>query len=161
MQNEELIIIGTIQGELAAHVIKTHLESKNIRVLLQYESVIRTHGIVAGDLGEVRILVPKSFAKEAKQIIGNKSGFLPISEDDEYIEDIDKNSRPILIHKAAKPYKEIESDAELEYLLEVLSCTTCGFYNEEAFQRGKPWCNAPHPPEIENNYCITFKPKRQ
>ena len=68
--------------------------------------------------------MPKKFVKEAKQIIGKESDFIPISTNFELGEDIDESNRPIVIHKASKPYKEIGSDEELEDIREVLSCTT-------------------------------------
>jgi hypothetical protein len=151
----ELVIIGTVNSELKAHVIKSRLESESIPVLLQYESVSIVCGINIGGLAEVKILVPQEFIDDAKKIIGRKSGFIPIP--------IQKNKRPrskcvvtVVIHRTGVP-KLIVPDDGLEYLREVLSCPTCRFDNEEAWQKGLPWCNAPHPPDIENNYCNTFE----
>lgn len=152
----EFVIIGTVNSELKAHVIKSRLESEDIPVLLQYESISRVYSIpnIVG-LSEVKILVPQEFIDDAKKIIGRKSGFIPIPAQ--------KNTRPrskcvvtVVIHKAGMP-KLIVPDDGLEYLREVLSCPTCKFDNEEASQEGLPWCNAPHPPDIEDNYCNTFE----
>ena len=65
----ELVVIDTVQGELAAQVIKSHLESEGIPVLLKYESAGIVYGLTIDGLGEVRILVPQQFAKEAKDMI--------------------------------------------------------------------------------------------
>jgi len=65
--------------------------------------------------------------------------------------------RPVIIHRAAKPYKTMVSDDELRYLREVLSCPTCRFDDKDAMQKERPWCKAPNPPEIEDDYCQTFE----
>jgi len=67
------VTIKTLQGELIAHVMKTHLESAGIPVLLQYESVSQVYGILIDGLGEVHILVPQALAEEAKQILKEES----------------------------------------------------------------------------------------
>ena len=65
-------VISKVQGQEIANIIKSHLESEGIPVLLQYESAGIIYGITADGIGEVRILVPKEFAEEAKQIIEPK-----------------------------------------------------------------------------------------
>ncbi len=65
----KFVVVTAVQGELAANVIKSHLESEGIPVLLQYESAGRVYGVTVDGLGEVRILVPGEFAEEAKRII--------------------------------------------------------------------------------------------
>ncbi len=65
----QYVVISTVQGQLAANVIKSHLESEGIPVLLKYESAGLIYGITADGIGEVRILVPEDVAEEAKQII--------------------------------------------------------------------------------------------
>lgn len=65
----DFVEIHTVQGELTAHAIKSHLESEGIPVLLQYESVGAVYGLTVNGLGEVKILVPQDFLEEAKQII--------------------------------------------------------------------------------------------
>ena len=69
----DLVVIDTVQGELVAQVLKTHLESAGIPVLLRYESAGIVYGLTVDGLGEVKILVPKKFAEEAKEIIKAKS----------------------------------------------------------------------------------------
>lgn len=68
-QKQEFVEIITVQGELTASVLKTHLESEGIPVLLKYESIGKVIGILANGLGEVKILVPEELAEEARQII--------------------------------------------------------------------------------------------
>ena len=67
--SSDLVVICTVQGELTASVIKTHLESEGIPVLLRYESVGKVYGLTVDGLGEVRIMVPEKLAEEAKHII--------------------------------------------------------------------------------------------
>ena len=65
----DLVVICTVQSELAAYIIKSHLESEGIPVLLKYESAGRVYGITMDGLGQVSVLVPQELAEEAKHII--------------------------------------------------------------------------------------------
>lgn len=65
----DFVVIDAVQGELTAHVIKSHLESEGIPVLMQYESAGAIYGLTVNGIGEVRILVPKELVEEAKRII--------------------------------------------------------------------------------------------
>ncbi len=65
----DFVVIGTAQGELAANVVKSHLESEGIPVLLKWESAGRVYGLTVDGLGQVSILVPQELADEAKLII--------------------------------------------------------------------------------------------
>jgi hypothetical protein len=65
----DFVVIKIVQGEPVANIIKAHLESEGIPVYLKYESAGIIYGITADGIGEVRILVPKNLAEEAKQII--------------------------------------------------------------------------------------------
>ncbi|MCX6013604.1 MAG: DUF2007 domain-containing protein [Chloroflexi bacterium] len=69
----DLVEVCTVQGELKAQVIKSHLESEGIPVLLKYESLGRVIGITVDGLGEVKIMVPGSFYERAKEIIEPKN----------------------------------------------------------------------------------------
>jgi len=68
-RESEFAVIGTAHGELEAHIIKSHLESEGIPVLLQYESAGIVYGLTVDGLAEVRIMVPQNLASEAKRII--------------------------------------------------------------------------------------------
>ena len=63
------MVIQIVQGELTAQVMKTHLESEGIPVLLEYESAGIVYGLTVDGLGQVKILVPQKFVEEAKQIL--------------------------------------------------------------------------------------------
>ena len=65
----DFIVICTAQGELAANVIKSHLESEGIPALLEYESAGIVYGLTVDGLGQVKILVPRELAEEARQIV--------------------------------------------------------------------------------------------
>jgi hypothetical protein len=65
----DLEVVHIAQGELEANVIKSHLESEGIPVLLKYEAIGRIYGITVDGLGMIRVLVPKKYAEEAKRII--------------------------------------------------------------------------------------------
>ena len=66
---QEFVEISRVQGDLQASVIKSHLESEGIPVLPRYESAGRVFGLTVDGLGEVRVLVPKGLAEDAKRII--------------------------------------------------------------------------------------------
>ena len=63
------VVAHIAQGELEASIIKSHLESEGIPVILQYESVGRVFGLTVDGLGEIRILVPQGLVERAKEII--------------------------------------------------------------------------------------------
>jgi hypothetical protein len=62
-------VIKIVQGVPIANIIKAHLESEGIPVYLKYESAGVIYGIMVDGIGEVRILVPKECADEARKII--------------------------------------------------------------------------------------------
>ena len=68
------IVLTRVQGEMTANVLKTHLESEGIPVLLQYESVGKVFGVMVDGLGEVSLLVPRQLIDEARSIIGQTDG---------------------------------------------------------------------------------------
>ena len=72
VDKSNFVVISTVQGELVANVIKSHLESEGIPVLLEYESAGRVYGLTVDGLGQVKILVPRELAEEARQIIEPK-----------------------------------------------------------------------------------------
>ncbi|HID94406.1 MAG TPA: DUF2007 domain-containing protein [bacterium (Candidatus Stahlbacteria)] len=65
---EEWIVVYKT-SMLEATIIKGKFESEDIPVRLKYEAVGNIYGITTDGLGEVKILVPKSFRDKAKQII--------------------------------------------------------------------------------------------
>jgi hypothetical protein len=68
-EKSKFIVIKKVQGQEIANIIKAHLESEGIPVLLEYESAALIYGITVDGIGEVRILVPKELADEAIQVI--------------------------------------------------------------------------------------------
>jgi hypothetical protein len=68
-KRKDLVVVHIAQGELEASVIKSHLESEGIPVMLQYESVGRVFGLTVDGLGEIRILVPQALVERAKEVI--------------------------------------------------------------------------------------------
>lgn len=69
INKKNFVIVKIVQGQLIAEVIKSHLESEGIPVLLEYESAGIIYGITADGIGEVKILVPAECAEEARKII--------------------------------------------------------------------------------------------
>ena len=74
-EREQLATVCTARY-MEAQIIKGRLESEGIPVLLSYESAGLVYGLTVDGIGEVRIMVPKRLAEQAKEIleIGNESG---------------------------------------------------------------------------------------
>jgi hypothetical protein len=68
-EDSSLVVITKVFGEIKANVLKSHLESEGIPVILKYESLGRVYGITVDGLGEVSILVPQEWVEEARNII--------------------------------------------------------------------------------------------
>ena len=73
-KKSSFVVITKVEGDTIANVLKTHLESEGIPVILEYESLGQDYGItfesiIVEGLGEVRILVPQELAEEARSII--------------------------------------------------------------------------------------------
>jgi hypothetical protein len=66
---EQLVTVRTAKY-MEAQIIKGRLESEGIPVLLSYESAGLIYGLTIDGLGEVKIMVPKHLAEEAKEILG-------------------------------------------------------------------------------------------
>ena len=69
MKNDDFVVVEVVYGETKAHILKAHLESEGIPVLLKYESLGRVTPLLIDGLGEIQIKVPAEFAEEAKQIL--------------------------------------------------------------------------------------------
>ncbi len=70
MSTEEQLVTVYIARQMEAQIIKGRLESEGISVLLSYESAGRVYGITVDGLGEVKVMVPRRLAEEAKEILG-------------------------------------------------------------------------------------------
>ena len=66
---EQLVTVRTAKY-MEAQIIKGRLESEGIPVLLSYESAGLIYGLTVDGLGEVKIMVPKHLAEEAREILG-------------------------------------------------------------------------------------------
>jgi hypothetical protein len=72
-------VVSKVQGLETAYIIKGHLESEGIPVEMRYDVAGKIYGIICDGLGEIRLLVPKEVAEEAKRILKeaeNKQGNL-------------------------------------------------------------------------------------
>lgn len=62
-------VITRVQGLETAEIVKGKLESEGIPVYMEYDSAGKIYGIICDGLGEVKLLVPKEYAEEAKHLI--------------------------------------------------------------------------------------------
>ncbi|MFW6105568.1 MAG: putative signal transducing protein [Chloroflexota bacterium] len=67
--SEQLVTVCTVRY-MEAQIMKGRLESEGIPVLLSYESAGLVYGLTVDGLGEVKIMVPKHLAEEAREILG-------------------------------------------------------------------------------------------
>ena len=67
-----LTSVRVAQGLLQAEVYKSKLESAGIPVLLEYESLGPTLGIVVDGLGQVQVMVHDELADEAMALLEEK-----------------------------------------------------------------------------------------
>ena len=72
----DFVVIGTAQGEPTANIIKAHLESEGIPVLLQYESLGIVYGVTVDGLGQVRILVPRELAETLPRMLNSCNQYI-------------------------------------------------------------------------------------
>jgi len=70
MSGEKGLVTIYTARQMEAQIIKGRLENEGIPALLSYESAGLIYGLTIDGLGEVRIMVPKHLAEEAKKILG-------------------------------------------------------------------------------------------
>jgi len=70
MSADEQLVTVYIATQMEAQIIKGRLESEGIPVLLNYESAGLVYGITVDGLGEVKVMIPKRLAEEAREILG-------------------------------------------------------------------------------------------
>ncbi len=70
MSGSEPLVTVRTANYMEAQIIKGRLESEGIPVLLSYESAGLIYGITVDGLGEVKIMVPRNLADEAREILG-------------------------------------------------------------------------------------------
>jgi hypothetical protein len=77
-----LVCVRTCQGWDLAQIFKAKLEAAGIPVLLKYESAGLVFGLTVDGLGEVRIMVPESYAAAAKELLEEVDDSLPDEPED-------------------------------------------------------------------------------
>jgi hypothetical protein len=65
-EEPKLVCVRRVPGIDLAQIYKSKLEALDIPVLLEYESAGAIFGITVDGLGEVRVMVPESYAAEAE-----------------------------------------------------------------------------------------------
>jgi hypothetical protein len=70
-EESELVCVRHAQGIDLAQIYRSKLEAMDIPVLLEYESAGLVFGITVDGLGEVRIMVPETYAAEAEALLAD------------------------------------------------------------------------------------------
>lgn len=65
----KLVVVRLCQGMDVAQIYKSKLEAMEIPVLLSYESAGLIYGITVDGLGQVRVMVPESYAEQARDLL--------------------------------------------------------------------------------------------
>ena len=68
-ENSELVCVRECQGWDLAQIYKSKLEALGIPVLLKHEAAALVFGITVDGLGQVRIMVPETYAAEAEALL--------------------------------------------------------------------------------------------
>ena len=68
-EEQELICVLSCQGWDLAQIFRSKLEAAGIPVLLKYDSASLVFGITVDSLGQVRIMVPQTYASEAEALL--------------------------------------------------------------------------------------------
>ncbi len=63
------VLLCTVAGDLTAQVMKSHLESEGIPVLLRGEAIGRVWGLTVNGLGQIKVMVPADLLEEAERVI--------------------------------------------------------------------------------------------
>jgi hypothetical protein len=71
-EEPELVCVRLCQGLDLAQIYKSKLEAMEIPVLLEYESAGPLFGITIDGLGQVRVMVPEPYAKEAEALLEDR-----------------------------------------------------------------------------------------
>jgi hypothetical protein len=67
----ELVCVRTCQGWELAQIYKSKLDAAEIPALLKYESAGLIFGITVDGLGQVRIMVPETYADQAEMLLAD------------------------------------------------------------------------------------------
>lgn len=81
-EEQQLICVRTCQGWDLAQIYKSKLEAAEIPVLLEYESAGLVFGITVDGLGQVRVMVPESYADEARTLLEDIEEGVPEERED-------------------------------------------------------------------------------
>jgi hypothetical protein len=69
IQDDDLVVVRTVQGYLVGEMLKNQLESEGIPAILRYESVGHVMGITFDGLGQVQVMAPRALAEEAENAL--------------------------------------------------------------------------------------------
>ncbi len=67
----ELVCVQKCYGMDVAQIFKAKLEAMDIPALLEYDSAGKLFGLTIDGLGEVRVMVPESYAAEAEALLSD------------------------------------------------------------------------------------------
>ena len=69
MTEEPWEVIGEVNGQFQAEIVRGLLEAQEIPVVLSQEGIGRVYSLTIGTLGMVQVLVPAREAQRARQLL--------------------------------------------------------------------------------------------
>jgi len=81
MEDEKWEVANVSSGMINAKIVAGRLETEGIPVKLRYEAVGVIYGLTLDGLGEVRIMVPSSYLRRARETLAESY------EDDDIVTD--------------------------------------------------------------------------
>jgi hypothetical protein len=66
---DDLVVVYTAAGQIEASLIKGLLESNGIPVMSLQEGAGAAYGLTVGVLGEVKVLTPKKYERQAREVL--------------------------------------------------------------------------------------------
>ncbi len=84
MSDDNALVVLCHSRQGAAQIIRARLEDSGIPAALSYESAGLVYGLTVNGIGDVRILVPRSFYDEAKAVLEDSTE--PESRDGDSLE---------------------------------------------------------------------------
>lgn len=71
--DDKLVAVYRANGEMQAQIVKGRLEADGIPCLLRSQAAPSVHAFVVDGMGEVILMVPESYAAEARRMIAEEA----------------------------------------------------------------------------------------
>lgn len=134
MISNNLIIIATFSFPFEAHIAKASLDAANIPAFIADEHTINMQWLYSNALGGVKLLVPKEYEKEARELIA-----IDFSDNLKAETDVDEIKCPVCGSNKVEAYTIGKKPAFIVFILlgfplffyqRGIKCQSCGKINK-------------------------------